>query len=338
MMIVYLLLIMIVLLEGDARAQNNNAINRFSRYKTEAKEKNNNSQNNSYNYDFNPTILDRAIDPKKYTLGPGDVFSFSINSLENIYFEAVIGPAGDFILPSIGLINISGLKLNKGLSVIKDAISTVYQNTEFDVSLTSLKSFKIQIIGQVLEPGFKVVEANTRLSEIIILAGGFQRYANEKYIDIKKGDGSINKIFFNDYPKTGNMVSNPYIEQGDVIIISIDDELKLNNFSKVSSKSNPVLVTGFVSNPGAINYIQGYLVNDYIGLAGGVTESGTFKKAYLFRAGKKIRVKLLDSVSPGDHLFIPENLYSLVVGKNSFLQTVSAFSSFILSYIAISKQ
>ena len=337
-MIVYLFLIMTVGLGGDARAQNNNAINQFSRYKTEAKEENNNSQKNSYNRDFKPLILERAINAEKYTLGPGDVFSFSINALENIYFEAVIGPAGDFLLPNIGLINVSGLKLNKGLSVIKEAISIVYQNTKFDVSLTSLKSFKIQIIGEVLEPGFKVVEANTRLSEILILAGGFQRFANEKYINIKKDDGSINKIFFNDYLETGNLISNPHIEQGDVIIISIDDELKLNNFSKASSKSNPVLVTGFVSNPGAINYIPGYLVNDYIGLAGGVTESGTFKKAYLFRAGRKIKVELLDIVFPGDHLYIPENLYSLFVGKNSFLQTVTSFSSFILSYIAITKQ
>ena len=337
-MIKYLFLIILCGTWDDARAQNNNAINQFSRYKTEPNEQNKSSYDIYSNSDFEPIILERAIDPKEYTLGPGDVFSFSINTLENIYFEASIGPAGDFLLPSVGLINVSGLKLHKGLEVIKKAISIVYQNTKFDVSLTSLKSFKIHIIGGVLEPGFKTVKANTRLSEIITLAGGFQRYASENYIDIKKNNGLTNKIYFGDYLQNGNLLSNPYLEQGDVIEISIYEDTEIKKLNIVTRKKNPILVTGFVSNPGAINFINGYLVNDYIGLAGGVTEFGTFRKAYLFRDGKKIKVKLLDIIYPGDHLYIPENLYSIVVGKNSFLQTITAFSSFILSYIAISKQ
>ena len=87
--------------------------------------------------------------------------------------------------------------------------------------------------------------------------------------------------------------------------------------------------------PGAINYFPGYSLQDYIGLAGGVSEIGNYSKAYLIRSGKKQAADLESIVFPGDQIFVPESTLNILFGKNSLLQTVTAFTSFVLTYLAI---
>ena len=98
----------------------------------------------------------------------------------------------------------------------------------------------------------------------------------------------------------------------------------------------PVLVTGFVNLPGPINYFPGYSVKDYVGMAGGVSDLGNVRNIFLIRNDVKSISNNNEIVIPGDHIIVPEGTFSVLFGKNSFLQNLTALFSIISTYTIIS--
>ena len=284
-----------------------------------------------------PTIiLEKSLDPINYIIGPGDVFGININTMEKMFFPTTVGPVGDLLIPGVGSVLISGFNLKKSIQLIKDRISKTYKNADIDVSLINLKTFKIQIYGAVINPGFAEIQATTRLDAAIQKLGGFHRYADEENISIISSNGVITKISLKVYLIDGKLNNNPQLYEGDKINVpylpSHINEFKTN----VTFKNVPVLVTGFVNLPGAINYFPGYSIKDYIGLAGGVSELGNVKRAYLIRDDIRSKIDNNEIAIPGDHIIVPEGTFSVLFGKNSFLQNLTALFSIISTYTIIS--
>jgi len=284
-----------------------------------------------------PTIiLEKSLDPNNYIIGPGDVFGININTMEKMFFPTTVGPVGDLLIPGVGPVSISGVNLKNSIQLIKDRISKTYNNADIGVSLIDLKTFKIQIYGAVINPGFAEIQATTRLDAAIEKLGGLHRYADEENISIISSKGAIAIISLKAYLIDGNLDNNPQLYEGDKInlpyLTSHINEFKTN----VTFKRVPVLVTGFVNLPGPINYFPGYSVKDYIGLAGGVSELGNVKKVYLIRDDIKSKINNNEIVIPGDHIIVPEGTFSVLFGKNSFLQNLTALFSIISTYTIIS--
>ena len=284
-----------------------------------------------------PTIiLEESLDPNSYIIGPGDVFGVNINTMKKMFFSATVGPAGDLLIPGVGSVSISGVNLHSSIIMINDRITKTYKNADVDISLIDLKSFKVHIYGAIINSGFAVIQATTRLNAAIDYLGGLHRYADEENIVLINANGTITNVSLKTYIIDGNLNNNPQLKEGDKIKIpylrSHLDQFKNN----VTYKKVPVLVTGFVNLPGPINYFPGYSVKDYIGLAGGVSELGNVKKAYLIRDNIKSSVNNNKIVIPGDHIVVPEGSFSVFFGKNSFLQNLTALFSIISTYTIIS--
>ena len=284
-----------------------------------------------------PTIiLEKSLDPNNYIIGPGDVFGININTMEKMFFPTTVGPVGDLLIPGVGSVSISGVNLKNSIQLIKDRISKTYNNADIGVSLIDLKTFKIQIYGAVINPGFAEIQATTRLDAAIEKLGGLHRYADEENISIISSKGAIAIISLKDYLIDGNLDNNPQLYEGDKINLPYLPS-HINEFkNNVTFKRVPVLVTGFVNLPGPINYFPGYSVKDYIGLAGGVSELGNVKKVYLIRDDIKSKINNNEIVIPGDHIIVPEGTFSVLFGKNSFLQNLTALFSIISTYTIIS--
>ena len=284
-----------------------------------------------------PTIiLEKSLDPINYIIGPGDVFGININTMEKMFFPTTVGPVGDLLIPGVGSVLISGFNLKKSIQLIKDRISKTYKNADIDVSLINLKTFKIQIYGAVINPGFAEIQATTRLDAAIQKLGGLHRYADEENISIISSNGVITKISLKVYLIDGKLNNNPQLYEGDKINVPYLPS-HINEFiANVTYKNVPVLVTGFVNLPGAINYFPGYSIKDYIGLAGGVSELGNVKRAYLIRDDIRSKIDNNEIAIPGDHIIVPEGTFSVLFGKNSFLQNLTALFSIISTYTIIS--
>ena len=332
MRVIILKTLVIFTILGEARAQ---IELKFGQFDTRVPDKSF-LDNENLNLNKPTIILEKSLNPGKYIIGSGDVFGININTMEKMFFSATVGPAGDLLIPGVGSITVSGVSLKKSISMINDKISKTYKNADVDVSLVDLKSFKVQIYGAVINPGFAEIQATTRLDEAIENLGGLHRYADEDKITIISKNNIDHTISLREYLNEGDLKNNPQINEGDIIKIPFQSsrikELKKN----VTFKKVPVLVTGFVNLPGPINYFPGYSVKDYIGMAGGVSDLGNIRKVYLIRDDIKSISSNNEIVIPGDHIIVPEGTFSVLFGKNSFLQNLTALFSIISTYTIIS--
>tara|TARA_Y100000768_G_C23932893_1_gene661053 strand:- start:486 stop:1463 length:978 start_codon:yes stop_codon:yes gene_type:complete len=281
-------------------------------------------------------ILEEAINPKEYIIGPGDIFGVNIKTMEKHFFTIVVGPSGDLLIPGVGSASIYEKTLEESIKLIKQRISKTYKNAEVDVALADLKTYKIHVYGAVINPGFAEVMATSRLDAAIDFLGGLHRYADEENIMIKNKYKESKYISIKKYLNEGDLSNNPVLKEGDVIHIPFIKNQKDNIRNNITLKKVPVLVTGFVHRPGAINYFPGYNAKDYIGLAGGVNEMGNVKKAYLIRDNLKSDIDDSEVIKPGDHIIIPEGTFAVIFGKNSFIQNLTALFSIISTYTIIS--
>ncbi len=332
MLLIFSKIIFIFIVIFDARAQNSHS---FDYFDTSIENKSNHLNKNLISKN-SVLALEKSVNPSEYTVGSGDVLGINISTMEKMFFSAIVGPAGDLLIPGVGSIQISGLSLDSSIIFIKDRILTTFKNADIDVSLVGLKSFKVQLFGAVNEPGFITVKAFTRLDEAINLSGGLHRDADENKLLIKNKDGDSNFVNINDYLLNGKLDQNPILLEGDRIEVFFSTKNNPKPAISFTLKKTPIFVSGFVNTPGPFKYFPGYNVGDYIGFAGGISEIGSSNKIFLIRKNKKIITTDLEIVLPGDQIFIPEGTFSVIFGKNSFLQNLTALFSIISTYTIIS--
>ena len=170
------------------------------------------------------TPIEKAIDPEAYLVGPGDQFGININSIENLNFVVYVGPAGDILIPTVGVVNVNGQSLTKAIEFIKKFILTEgYKTADVYVSLVNVRKFKIQITGAVNRPGFYVVTPLTRLDEIIEMANGFHNFAKEFAVEISKADKIEQTIDYIEYMSSGSIENNPHFTDDTKIFIPFGD-------------------------------------------------------------------------------------------------------------------
>ena len=169
-------------------------------------------------------FLEKVINPDKYILGPGDELGINILMGENLTLPIKITPTGDVFIPSVGVVNVSGLTLTHGIDKIKEYIlDNAYPNAKVSVALVNIRYFQIQVIGAVNKPGFVRASAVDRLDRIIDRARGFHQLAREFEITVKRKNGIIEKINHLNFIRHGNLSENPAFLEGDIIIVPFGD-------------------------------------------------------------------------------------------------------------------
>lgn len=118
-------------------------------------------------------VLEHAIDPSQYMLGPGDVLNIQIIGREDVNHQLMVMPEGYLLLPSVGAVKVASLDLKTAKEKITRRLLQRYVAEEVVVTLVELRSFRITVSGAVGSSGSIEVHANMRVSDAILLAGGF---------------------------------------------------------------------------------------------------------------------------------------------------------------------
>ena len=84
--------------------------------------------------------LEGAISPDQYILGPGDELGISIIMGENLTIPIKITPTGDIFIPSVGLVNVSGLTLNNARKKVKAfIIENAFPSAKVNIALLNIR-------------------------------------------------------------------------------------------------------------------------------------------------------------------------------------------------------
>ena len=184
--------------------------------------------------------IEGAISPDEYILGPGDELGISIIMGENLTIPIKITPTGDIFIPSVGLVNVSGLTLNTARKKVTSFITeNAFPSAKVNIALLNIRKFQIQVVGAVLSPGFIEISALDRLDKIILATEGFHPLAIEYDILVVRNNEKKEKINFLSFIRDGDLKQNPTFLEGDIIKIPFGD-----------LSSNSVALRGQVENSG----------------------------------------------------------------------------------------
>ena len=164
-----------------------------------------------------------------YRIQPGDELAITVLEDETLNRTTLVLPDGSISVPLAGSIQASGRSVDAVESAIADRLaSNIAVRPSVFVSVTSVSdtglTFPIYVVGQVGDPGVREVEAGTTLLQAIALAGGLDRFAATKRIQLRRADPSTGQerlyIFnYNAVERGGAIQSMITMREGDVIVV-----------------------------------------------------------------------------------------------------------------------
>ncbi len=204
-------------------------------------------------------VLDQVVDADDYTVGPGDQLTVVFTGKVVNRHVLEITPEGVLLVPEFGPITVAHMSLASAKARILGALSSRYKNVETSVSLTRLRHVKVTVSGEVERPGIYVLSAGDRVSEAVRMAGGVLEGASIRNLTLIRDD-TRHKVDLLKHSLTGARGANPYVLEGDVIVVPASEEL-----------INRVGIFGAVRAPGSFEYAADDRLSDLLMMSYGLT-------------------------------------------------------------------
>jgi len=214
--------------------------------------------------------LEGAVDPTRYIIGPGDLFSISISLLESAATPVPVSADGKLLLPDGKPIAVAGLSLDQAREKILAQLSISFENAHLDVVLAGTRQFYVHVSGAIPRPGRYLALPVERVSGILEQALADTTRApvsNPEFrpslrnITIVHRDGSETNADLLGYFSSGDVDRNPYLRDGDVIFVPT-----------YNPGTSSIYVGGLVPFPGAYDFRSDDTLEGLLTLAGGISD------------------------------------------------------------------
>lgn len=135
-----------------------------------------------------------------YVLGPGDsVFVYAwgrVRLPEAISFPMMLTVLHDgrVFIPLVGPVHIGGMTIESASEIIRSAVRKILGDVEVAVSLSSLKSIPVVVMGEVRKPGIIIISGTLSVFEAIQEAGGVKPSGSLRNIEIKRNGKTIAQV------------------------------------------------------------------------------------------------------------------------------------------------
>ena len=274
-------------------------------------------------------IIGAVNNPGKFMFIDGDKLSDAIELSQGI------NKAYDNVNKAIIYrLNFEGSELDSIVVGINDEIILKRGDRIHIVAVESKRQdFKINIIGEVLHPGFIPITNNkTTIRDVIQMAGGFTIEADLSRSEIIRGANAFQSLVFTEQSEKFQMSRMSTLIENDSIYFQIDEKLRflrgngIVDFTRlfndeyedgkfvvknydvifVPAKISLVYVYGQVNKAGYINYTPDKYYDFYLNQAGGIGE--TALDIYIIKGQSRSWVSAEDypntKIEPGDYIWV----------------------------------
>lgn len=174
---------------------------------------------------FNPTYQYRIRKDDKISISVWGQDELSVGSVYGIYNSnevygkwLLVDAEGHIEAPKIGAIHVQGLTLPQLKDTLKTRFSKWVVNPIIDVKVLNKE---ITILGEVRNPQvIQVDKDRNSLLELISKSGGFDFYANLRYVKVLRQEGEHVRVANINLTKSGDYLQkNIQLHPGDVVIV-----------------------------------------------------------------------------------------------------------------------
>lgn len=174
-----------------------------------------------------------AIAQDSYRIKPGDVLRIEVLEDSAMNRDTLVLPDGRVTVPLAGTLPVGGRTVDQVRADVATKLSSNFANEPtVTVSLLQLGTptssgvssrLPIYFLGEVNAPGMVEVKRGTTLLQALALAGGFNRFAAVKRVQLRRtdrsGKQSVYSFNYQDVLAGKNSIGATVLTSGDVIVV-----------------------------------------------------------------------------------------------------------------------
>ncbi|WP_299131209.1 polysaccharide biosynthesis/export family protein [uncultured Amaricoccus sp.] len=163
-----------------------------------------------------------------YRIQPGDSLAVTVLEDDTLNRQLLVLPDGRISVPLAGSVTAGGRTVEQVEQTIADRLASNFAvRPSVFVSVAAVDetagTFPIYVMGQVGNPGMVEVEPGTTMLQAIALAGGLDRFAATKRIQLRRTDvNGQQKLYLFNYravERGGSIESMITLREGDVLLV-----------------------------------------------------------------------------------------------------------------------
>ena len=194
-----------------------------------------------------------------YRLGPGDRLVLVLTGDIEAAYTLDITREGFVVVPQVGQLHIANLTMADAERMFRQRLARSYSGigstTRFSLSVASLRSNQVFVLGDVTRPGsYRISAAGTALTALYA-AGGPTDNGSLREIAVRRGGETVATLDMYDYLLRGDASRDPRLQNGDVVFVPVHGA--------------HVRVDGEVIRPGIYELKAGETLRDLVAAAGG---------------------------------------------------------------------
>ena len=216
--------------------------------------------------------------PPNYGIGPGDILEIQLFGRLSNSFSLMISREGLIKFPGIGPINVfeKGTDFLSLKNLIKEKINDqLGDGVQSSISMGSLRSIRIFLLGDVRKPGAYVVSSLSTMTNALLVSGGIKEIGSLRNIQLKRKGEVVSRLDLYGLLLKGDTSADAMVLPGDVIF--------------VPTVGPRATLSGAVLRPARYELLGGETLSDIIALGGGVDSRGDDRGIRLERLGSDRR-------------------------------------------------
>lgn len=154
-----------------------------------------------------------------YVIGPGDEIRITVWGKIDGRWEVVVDRDGNITLPKIGVVGVTGLTFRELKDSLYREIARYYTGFEMNVSMGSLRSMKVYVVGNAKSPGSYEVSSLSSLVNALFASGGPAKTGTLRDIQVKRSGATITHFDMYDLLLKGDKSRDVRLMPEDVIFI-----------------------------------------------------------------------------------------------------------------------
>jgi hypothetical protein len=132
---------------------------------------------NNKQVNFTPNL--NMATPRDYIVGPGDQLVIQIYGIAQGSFTLPVSPEGKINIPNVGVVHVGSLSIDAAKAAIQQKLATRYPGiggsnpaTFVMVTIGNIRSIKVNMVGELKNPGTYQLPSFSSVFNALYLAGG----------------------------------------------------------------------------------------------------------------------------------------------------------------------
>jgi len=197
--------------------------------------------------------------PPNYILGTYDELIIDISGQYEANYKIKVSPEGFIRIPNISPVKVSGQTVENATKIIKSRLSGIYPGAQINVSLGSIRSIRVTVVGEATRPGTYTLPSLATAFNALYSCGGPDSIGTMRDIKVVRRGKVVANVDVYGYLLDGALTNNISLQDEDVI--------------KIDPYKARVSISGAIKREGIFEALPDETLKQLLRFAGGYNDN-----------------------------------------------------------------